>query len=473
MAKKSTAPALAQLNDAYQGRFGFAMPDKSVASIPAGLSEAVVKQISAHKKEPTWMREFRLRSLATFTAMPMPKFGPSLAEIDFEQIRYYIKHTEQEQRSWDDVPAEIKTTFERLGVPQAEREFLAGVKAQYDSEVAYSSLLAELDEQGIIFCSMEEALQKHGELFREYFGQLVSAADNKFAALNSAVWSGGSFVYIPKGVQVKRPLQSYFRINAARMGQFERTLIIADEGSSAHYVEGCTAPVYSEYSLHAAVVEVFVLKNARFRYTTIQNWSSNVYNLVTKRAAVKQDAVMEWVDGNLGAKTTMKYPSCFLQEEGAYGEMLSIAYAKHNQIQDAGAKMLHLAPRTASKIVAKSVSVAGGQSNYRGLVYIAKNAKQAKTKVECDALILDGQSATCTYPDMKIAADDAIVEHEASVSELEEDKLFYLMSRGLDQAEAMTLLVAGFIEPIVKELPLEYAVELNRLIALEMEGSVG
>lgn len=465
--------AIKQLTDSYKEKFGFAMPEKSVLSLDFGLSKEVIDQISEAKHEPAWMHEFRQKALKTFGQMPLPKWGPSLAEIDFDQIRYYIRDTEAEQRSWDEVPAEIKETFDRLGVPQAEREFLAGVKAQYNSEVAYSSLQAELDEQGVIFCSMEEALQKHGELFKQFFGTLIPPSDNKFAALNSATWSGGSFVYIPKNTHVKRPLQSYFRINAARMGQFERTLIIADEGSSAHYVEGCTAPVYSEYSLHAAVVEVFVKKNARFRYTTIQNWSGNIYNLVTKRAQVMADGIMEWVDGNLGAKTTMKYPSCYLVEPGAYGEMLSVAYAKHHQIQDTGAKMLHLAPNTSSKIVAKSVSVAGGQSNYRGLVHIIKSAANSKSKVECDALILDGDSGTSTYPDMRIAGENAVVEHEASVSEIEEDKLFYLMSRGLDKAEAMTLLVAGFIEPIVKELPLEYAVELNRLIELEMEGSVG
>jgi len=465
--------ALKQLNDAYQERFGFAMPENSLLSLDFGLSAEVIEQISSSKKEPSWMKEYRLSSLATFLKIKMPSWGPSLEEIDFAQIRYFIKDTDIEKRSWDEVPDEIKQTFDRLGVPQAERDFLSGVKAQYNSEVAYSSLQAELDEQGVIFCSMEEALQKHSELFRKYFATLVPAADNKFAALNSAAWSGGSFVYIPPNTHVKRPLQSYFRINAARMGQFERTLIIADEGSSAHYVEGCTAPVYSEYSLHAAVVEVFVLSKARFRYTTIQNWSGNIYNLVTKRAKVMADGVMEWVDGNLGAKMSMEYPSCYLVEEGAYGEMLSIAYAKNSQIQDTGAKMLHLAKNTSSKIIAKSVSVAGGASNYRGLVYIAKAASDCKSKVECDALILDDQSSTSTFPDMKISGENAIVEHEASVSEIEEDKLFYLMSRGLDKAEALTLLVAGFIEPIVKELPLEYAVELNRLIELEMEGSVG
>lgn len=464
---------LKKLNDAYGKKFGFAMPEKSVLSFDFGLSKQVIADISDSKNEPKWMRDFRQASLEVFSGMKMPSWGPSLAEIDFSAIRYFIKDTDVEKRTWDEVPSEIKETFDRLGVPQAEREFLAGVKAQYNSEVAYSSLQKELDEQGVIFCSMEEALQKHGDLFKEYFAQLVPAADNKFAALNSAAWSGGSFVYIPKNTHVKRPLQSYFRINAARMGQFERTLIIADEGSSAHYVEGCTAPVYSEYSLHAAVVEVFVKKNARFRYTTIQNWSGNIYNLVTKRAKVFQDGVMEWVDGNLGAKMTMKYPSCYLVEKGAYGEMLSIAYAKNQQIQDTGAKMLHLAPNTSSKIVAKSVSIAGGTSNYRGLVYVSKAASDSKSKVECDALILDDRSSTSTYPDMKIAGDNAVVEHEASVSEIEEDKLFYLMSRGLDKTEAITLLVAGFIEPIVKELPLEYAVELNRLIELEMEGSVG
>jgi Fe-S cluster assembly protein SufB len=464
---------LKKLNDAYADKFGFSMPEKSVLSFDFGLSEKVIENISNSKKEPKWMKDFRLQSLKVFYQKKMPNWGPSLAEIDFDQIRYFIKDTDIENKTWDDVPKEIKDTFDRLGVPQAEKEFLAGVKAQYNSEVAYSSLQKELEEQGIIFCSMEEALQKHTELFKEYFATLVPAADNKFAALNSAAWSGGSFVYIPPNTHVKRPLQSYFRINAARMGQFERTLIIADEGSSAHYVEGCTAPVYSEYSLHAAVVEVFVKKNARFRYTTIQNWSGNIYNLVTKRAKVFQNGIMEWVDGNLGAKMTMKYPSCYLVEEGAYGEMLSIAYAKNNQIQDTGAKMLHLAKNTSSKIIAKSVSVAGGQSNYRGLVYIAKAAANCKSKVECDALILDDKSSTNTFPDMKISGDNASVAHEASVSEIEEEKLYYLMSRGLNKTEAMTLLVAGFIEPIVKELPLEYAVELNRLIELEMEGSVG
>lgn len=464
---------LQKLNDAYKENFGFAMPEKSVVDLGVGLSEEVVRTISHSKNEPEWMKNFRLKSLRVFLAKEMPKWGPSLKEIDFGQIRYFVKGTDTEKRTWDDVPDEIKETFDRLGVPKAEREYLAGVKAQYDSEVAYSSLKKELNEQGVIFCSMEEALQKHADLFKEYFAQLVPASDNKFAALNSAVWSGGSFVYIPKNTKVKRPLQSYFRINAARMGQFERTLIIADEGSEAQYVEGCTAPVYSEYSLHAAVVEVFVRKNARFRYTTIQNWAGNIYNLVTKRAKVFGDGVMEWVDGNLGAKTTMKYPSCILAEEGAYGEMLSVAYAKSNQIQDTGAKMIHLAKNTSSKIIAKSVSVAGGQSNYRGLLHVVKGANNVQSRVECDALLLDARSATATYPDMKIAGDNAVVAHEASVSEVEEDKLFYLMSRGLTKTEAMTLLVAGFIEPIVKELPLEYAVELNRLIELEMEGSVG
>lgn len=464
---------LKKINDAYAERFGFAMPERAVISFDFGLSKKIVDEISEHKYEPAWMKNFRQQSLQIFQKMKLPNWGPSLAEIDFAQIRYFITNTDAEKKKWSDVPDEIKETFDRLGVPEAEKKFLAGVEAQYNSEMAYSSLQKELDQQGIIFCSMEEALRKHQALFKEYFAKLIPAADNKFAALNSAVWSGGSFVYIPPNTQVKRPLQSYFRINAARMGQFERTLIIADEGSSATYVEGCTAPVYSEYSLHAAVVEVFVKKNARFRYTTIQNWSGNIYNLVTKRAKVFENGVMEWIDGNLGAKTTMKYPSCYLAEAGAYGEMLSIAYAKNGQIQDTGAKMLHLAKNTGSKIIAKSVSLAGGQSNYRGLVYVAKNASDCKSKVECDALILDSKSAAATYPLMKIAGENAVMEHEASVSEIEAEKLFYLMSRGLSKTEAMTLLVAGFIEPIVKELPLEYAVELNRLIELEMEGSVG
>lgn len=463
---------LASLQSNYSTTFGFQMPEKPVLKLAKGLTKRTLEKLSTYKEEPAWMRQFRLQSLDIFRRKKMPNWGADLSGIDFNNIHYYSR-SGQSGRSWEEVPTEVKETFERLGIPQAERKYLAGVEAQYDSEVAYSSLQQELNEEGVIFTSTDEALKKYPQLFKEYFSKVVPAADNKFAALNSAAWSGGSFVYIPKGVKVKKPLQAYFRINAAAMGQFERTLIIADEGSQAHYVEGCTAPVYSADSLHAAVVEVIVKKNARFRYTTIQNWSNNVYNLVTKRAYVYQDGVMEWVDGNLGAKATMKYPSCYLLEEGAYGEMLSIAYASAGQNQDAGAKMLHLASHTASKIISKSVSGGGGIATYRGMVYIKENARGCKAKVECDALLLDEQSTSNTFPKMDIRNSSSQIEHEASVSKIEAEKLFYLMSRGLSQSEAMTLIVAGFIEPIVKELPMEYAVELNRLIELEMEGSVG
>jgi Fe-S cluster assembly protein SufB len=457
----------------YKKKYGFSMKDTSVLRAPIGLNRGIIEQISYSKGEPAWMLEFRLKSYESFLQKKMPVWGGDISKIDFDTIHYYLKPTKEAMKSWDAVPEEIKNTFERLGVPQAEREFLAGVKAQYDSEVAYSSLRNELEEEGVIFLSTDEALKKYPELFIGYFGKLVPYADNKFSALNSAVWSGGSFVYIPKGVQVKRPLQAYFRINAAKMGQFERTLIIADEGSFAHYVEGCTAPVYSDDSLHAAVVEVFVKKGARFRYTTIQNWSDNVYNLVTKRARVEEDGIMEWVDGNLGSKLTMKYPSCYLVGKRAKGEVLSIAYAGSGQHQDAGSKMVHLAPDTSSRIISKSVSIDGGRTSYRGLVEISPAAKNAKSHVECDALILDDKSASDTFPVMRINESSAEIEHEATVSKIGEEKLFYLMSRGLNESEATSLIVSGFIEPIVKELPMEYAVELNRLIELEMEGSVG
>lgn len=462
-----------KVNTNYEQKYGFNVPENFVYKSEKGLNEDVVKQISAMKNEPEWMLEFRLNAHRIFNSKPMPEWGGDLSKIDYDDIYYYLKPTEKQERSWEDVPAEMKDTFERLGIPAAEREHLAGVKAQFDSEVIYGSLMAELEEQGIIFMGTDEALQKHPEIFEEYFGKLIPPTDNKFAALNSAVWSGGSFVYIPKGVHVKRPLQAYFRINAINMGQFERTLIIADEGSYAHYVEGCTAPVYSANSLHAAVVEVFVKPGARFRYTTIQNWSNDVYNLVTKRARVEKNGVMEWVDGNLGSKLTMKYPSCYLVGENAHGEVLSIAYASENQHQDAGAKMIHTAPNTSSTIVSKSISLNGGRTSYRGLVNVTPSASNAKSRVECDALILDSDSASDTYPTMKIDESSAQIEHEATVSKIGEEKMFYLMSRGLTEVEAMGLIVSGFIEPIVKELPLEYAVELNRLIELEMEGSVG
>ena len=474
-AKQSTKkqPDMKDIGKDYVSRFGFSMPEAHVFKTPKGLSEDVVKQISKLKNEPKWMLDFRLKAYRIFQDKPMPTWGADLSGINFDEIYYYLKPTSKEQRRWEDVPAEIKETFERLGIPQAEREFLAGVKAQYDSEVAYSSLREELEEEGVIFLSTDKALKKHPQFFKEYFGTVVPAADNKFAALNSAVWSGGSFVYIPKGVQVKRPLQAYFRINARSMGQFERTLIIVEEGASGHYVEGCTAPIYAANSLHAAVVEVIVKPGARFRYTTIQNWSNDVYNLVTKRAKVGKDAVMEWIDGNLGSKVTMKYPSCYLIGEGAHGEVLSIAYAGEGQHQDAGAKMIHIAPNTTSTIISKSVSSRGGRTSYRGLVQVSPAAKNSKSHVECDALILDPKSASDTFPTMRIAESSAQIEHEATVSKIGEEKLFYLMSRGLSEAEARSLIISGFIEPIVKELPMEYALELNRLIELEMEGSVG
>jgi Fe-S cluster assembly protein SufB len=454
-------------------KFGFSMPENYVLKPKKGLDAEVVQNISTLKQEPEWMSTYRQKALAFFETKPMPTWGADLSHIKFEDIYYYIKPTLDQKKSWADVPADIKETFDRLGIPQAEREFLAGVKAQYESEVVYGSLLQELEDEGVIFLDTDSALKKYPQFFQDYFGKIIPYQDNKFAALNSAVWSGGSFVYIPKGVKVKRPLQAYFRINAKNMGQFERTLIIADEGSFVHYVEGCTAPVYSSDSLHSAVVEIIVKKNARVRYTTIQNWSGDVYNLVTKRARVEEKGIMEWVDGNLGSKITMKYPSCYLVGDGAHGEVLSIAYANGPRIQDAGAKMIHAAPNTTSKIISKSVSLNGGRTTYRGLVQITPAAPNSKSKVECDALILDENSASDTFPVMRISESSAHVEHEATVSKIGQEKLFYLMARGLSQEEAATLIINGFIEPIVKELPLEYAAELNRLIELSMEGSVG
>ena len=461
------------INADYKSKFGFNVDAKYAFKSKKGLSEEVVRQISAMKHEPEWMLDFRLKAYETFKQKPTPTWGGDLSKINYDDIYYFVKPTDREERNWEDVPVEMKNTFDRLGIPEAERKHLAGVKAQFDSTVIYSSLMAELEEQGIIFLSTDEALQNHPEFFTQYFGKIIPPADNKFAALNSAVWSGGSFVYIPKGVKVKRPLQAYFRINAMNMGQFERTLIIADEGSEAHYTEGCTSPVYTEDSLHAAVVEVIVKKGARFRYTTIQNWSGDVYNLVTKRARVEEDAVMEWVDGNLGSRLTMKYPSCFLVGNGAHGEVLSIAYGGEGQHQDAGGKMIHIAPNTSSQIVSKSISANGGRTSYRGMIAVTPLAANAKSRVECDALILDSASASDTFPVMRIDNSSANIEHEATVSKIGEEKLFYLMSRGLTEAEAMSLIVSGFIEPVVRQLPLEYAVELNRLIELEMEGSVG
>lgn len=472
MAKQLSDQEL-QLKKKAEYKEGFSMPENYKFKSAKGLNEDVIRELSKMKNEPKWMLEFRLKAYKIFLDKKMPEWGGDLSKINFDEIHYYIRPTDKQEKSWDDVPDDVKTTFERLGVPQAERDFLAGVKAQYDSEVVYGSLKKELEDEGIIFMGTDEALQKHPEYFEEYFGKVVPPADNKFAALNSAVWSGGSFIYIPKGAKVDRPLQAYFRINAAFAGQFERTLIIADEDSFAHYVEGCSAPSYSESSLHAAVVEIMVKKGGRFRYTTIQNWYPNVYNLVTKRAFAYKDATMEWVDGNIGSRLTMKYPSVYLMEEGARGEVMSLAFAGDNQHQDAGAKMIHLAPNTSSNIISKSVSKGSGRSTYRGLVHIHKRAENVKSNVVCDALLLDPESRTDTYPYMKIHNKKVKVGHEASVSKVGAEQLFYLMSRGLSEDQAAALIVNGFIEPIVRELPMEYAVELNRLIELEMEGSVG
>ena len=456
-------------------KYGFVDEEKHVFRTQPGLSEEVVRQVSAQKNEPEWMLEFRLKGLEIYNSKPMPTWGGDLSDLNrvLDEIYYYVRPQEKMEHSWDDVPEDIKTTFERLGIPEAEQKILAGVGAQYESEMVYHSLKKEWEDKGVIFDSIEEGLKNHPELFRKYFGTVIPSQDNKFAAMNSAVWSGGSFVYIPKGVELDTPLQAYFRVNQERMGQFERTLIIADEGSHAHYIEGCTAPVYSTESFHSGVIEIIVHKNARFRYTTIQNWSNNMYNLVTQRALVHENASMEWLDGNLGSKLTMKYPSCFLVGEGAHGEILSIAYAGNGQHHDTGGKVVHAAPRTTSSIVSKSISRGTGRSSYRGLCKVYEGATHSKSNVECDALLLNDTSRTDTYPYIEIEERDANVGHEATVSKVGEEQLFYLMSRGMSEEEAMALIVRGFIEPIAKELPLEYAVELNRLIDLEMEGSVG
>jgi Fe-S cluster assembly protein SufB len=454
-------------------RYGFHDPENYFFKSKKGLSPEVVEAISAHKDEPEWMRKFRLKSLEYFRARPLPQWGGNLNDIDFENIYYYIKPTEKQAKSWEDLPPDIKQTWDRLGIPEAERKFLAGVGAQYESEVVYHKLKDDLESQGVLFLDMDSGLREHEELVRQYFGTVIPQNDNKFAALNSAVWSGGSFIYVPPGVNVEMPLQAYFRINAENMGQFERTLIIVDEGAYVHYVEGCTAPIYTTDSLHSAVVEIIVKPGARCRYTTIQNWSQNVYNLVTKRAVAYENATMEWVDGNLGSKLTMKYPAIWLMGQGAHGEVLSIAFAGEGQHQDAGGKAVHVAPHTSSVITSKSISKNGGRSSYRGLLEVAKGAVGARSKVVCDALILDEESRTDTYPYIRIDENDVNVGHEATVSKIGEEQLFYLMSRGLSEAEAAAMIVSGFVEPITKELPLEYAVEMNRLIQLQMEGSVG
>ena len=454
-------------------KYDFRTEDKPVYKAQKGLSEEVVRQISRHKEEPQWMLDFRLKALDIFNSKPMPDWGGDLSTLNLDEIYFYLRPQDRMERSWDDVPDDIKNTFERLGIPEAERNILAGVGAQFESEMVYHSLKEEWTEQGIIFESIEDGLKLYPEIFKEYFATVVPPADNKFAALNSAVWSGGSFVYIPKGVNVDIPLQAYFRVNAEQMGQFERTLIICEEGSQAHYIEGCTAPMYSTESFHSGVIEIIVKPNARFRYTTIQNWSSNMYNLVTQRAMVHENANMEWLDGNLGSKLTMKYPSCFLVGEGAHGEILSIAYAGDGQHQDTGGKVIHAAPNTTSMIVSKSISKGTGRSSYRGLCKVYEGAVNSKSNVECDALLMNETSRTDTYPYIEIDENQSSIGHEASVSKVGEEQMFYLMSRGLSEAEAMTMVVRGFIEPIAKELPLEYAIELNRLIELEMEGSVG
>jgi len=454
-------------------RYGFAAPDVSVFKTRKGLDEEVVKQISWMKGEPQWMLEFRLRALEHFRKRPMPTWGADLSGLNLDDIYYYVKPAEKEGRSWEDIPDPIKETFERLGVPEAERKFLAGLGAQYESEMVYHSIQEHLAKQGVIFVSIEDGLRHYPDLFREYFGKVVPIEDNKFAALNSAVWSGGSFVYVPKGVKVDLPLQAYFRLNVANIGQFERTLIIADEGAQVHYVEGCTAPIYSTDSFHSGVIEIIVKKGARVRYTTIQNWSTNVYNLVTQRAIVEEDGTMEWVDCNLGSKITMKYPSCYLMGPGAHGEILSMAFAGPGQWQDAGGKVIHFAPNTSSKITSKSISKGGGRASYRGLLKVHKGAYNSRSNVVCDALLLDPKSRSDTYPYIEIDEEDVTIGHEASVSKVGEEQLFYLMSRGLSEEESTTMVVSGFIEPLVKELPMEYAVEMNRLIQLQMEGSIG
>ncbi len=467
---KSQAPSTVDIGE-YQ--HGFSYPDESVFKTRKGLDEEVVNAISSHKGEPEWMRQFRLRSLRAFQKKSMPNWGADLSDINFDELYYYAKPTDDQKKSWDDVPAYIKETFERIGIPEAERKFLAGVGAQYDSEMVYHSIKEDLAKKGVIFTDPESAVRDHPDLVKQYFGTVIPYLDNKFAALNSAVWSGGSFVYVPKGVKVDVPLQAYFRINAKSFGQFERTLIIADEGSFVHYIEGCTAPIYATESLHSAVVEIIALPGSRVRYTTIQNWSNDVYNLVTKRAMAYKDATVEWVDGNIGSKRTMKYPSIYLMGEGAHGEVLSIAFAGKGQEQDTGGKAVHAASHTSSLITAKSISKGGGVASYRGLLKVNEGLHDVRSRVVCDALILDEMSRSNTYPYMEINSDHVSIEHEARVSKISEDQLFYLQSRGMSEAEASTMIVNGFLDPLVKQLPMEYAVELNRLIELEMAGTVG
>ncbi|MFF3439364.1 Fe-S cluster assembly protein SufB [Streptosporangium sp. NPDC002721] len=455
-------------------KFGWADSDAAGATARRGLSEEVVRNISALKSEPEWMLDLRLKGLRLFGKKPMPNWGSDLSGIDFDNIKYFVRSTEKQAASWEDLPDDIKNTYDKLGIPEAEKQRLvAGVAAQYESEVVYHKIREDLEEKGVIFVDTDTALKEHEEIFKEYFGTVIPVGDNKFAALNTATWSGGSFIYVPPNVNVEIPLQAYFRINTENMGQFERTLIIVDEGSYVHYVEGCTAPIYSSDSLHSAVVEIIVKKNARCRYTTIQNWSNNVYNLVTKRAVAYEGATMEWVDGNIGSKVTMKYPAVYLMGEHAKGETLSVAFAGEGQHQDAGAKMVHLAPNTSSSVISKSVARGGGRTSYRGLVQIEEGAHGSASTVKCDALLVDQISRSDTYPYVDVREDDVSMGHEATVSKVSDDQLFYLMSRGLGEDEAMAMIVRGFVEPIARELPMEYALELNRLIELQMEGAVG
>jgi Fe-S cluster assembly protein SufB len=457
----------------YAKKFGFHDDEEYVFKAKPGLSREIVEEISWMKKEPDWMRRFRLKALDHFMQRPMPTWGGDLSEVKFDDIYYYLKATDKKSENWDDVPDYIKRTFDKLGIPEAEKKFLAGVGAQYDSEVVYHKLREDLQKQGVIFVDTDTALRDHPDIVKQYLGTIIPPNDNKLAALNSAVWSGGSFVYIPEGVRVEVPLQAYFRINAERAGQFERTLIIAEPGSYVHYVEGCTAPIYTADALHSAVVEIIVKKGARVRYTTIQNWAPNVFNLVTKRMAIYEDAVGEWIDGNLGSKMTMKYPACYLMEPGAHGEVLSIAFAGRGQHLDAGAKMIHAAPHTSSIITSKSIAKDGGRTSYRGLVKVYPGSVDSRSTVRCDALLLDEESRSDTYPYMEIDEDRVTIGHEATVSKIGDEQLFYLMSRGLSETEAATMIVNGFIEPLVKVLPMEYAVEMNRIVQLQMEGAVG
>jgi len=461
------------VNVEYAAKYGFADAEDYVFKAEKGIDTTLIRYMSDSKNEPEWMLEYRLKAFEHFLERPMPEWGADLSDIDFDDIYYYIKPSERQGDDWEDIPPYIKDTFNKLGIPDAEQKFLAGVAAQYESEVVYHKMKEELKNQGVIFLGMDDGLAQYPELVKEYFGKIIPHTDNKFAALNSSVWSGGSFIYVPPGVRIEMPLQAYFRINAKNVGQFERTLIIIDEGAYCHYVEGCTAPIYSTDSLHSAVVEIVVKKGGRCRYTTIQNWSNNVYNLVTKRAMAYEDATMEWVDGNLGSKITMKYPAVYLMGPRAHGEILSIAFAGNGQHQDAGGKVVHNAPNTTSRIISKSLSKSGGRASYRGLLKVHEGSHGSRSNVVCDALLLDDQSRSDTYPYIEIDEDDVTIGHEASVSKIGEEQLFYLMSRGLSEEMASTMIVNGFIEPLVKELPMEYAVEMNRLIQLQMEGSIG